>query len=76
MKLNVEKLAREAKLSYLIGIGDDDETRMYYEAWPEQLEAFARLIVERCAVECDSEVGWTNNAEIFAEKIRNMLEDK
>lgn len=84
MKLNIEELAREANLSYLIGIGDDDETRMYYGAWPEQLKAFASLIVERCAVECDelfderAAGGFpreASSARTLSIRIRNLLED-
>lgn len=51
MKLNIEELAREADLSAMTADAHCRED--YWTATRTELEAFARLIVERCAQECD-----------------------
>jgi hypothetical protein len=54
MKLNIDELAREAELSAVsatpqpVKVGDGDKFLKLRD------EFFARLIVERCAAECDS----------------------
>lgn len=92
MKLDLEALAREAGISILWGTDDNCQAKQYYEGWPEQVEAFARLIVERCAVECDKvslqavtawklayqpqDQGREMGADDCASTIRQLLEDK
>ena len=52
MKLNIEELAREAGFTYANWSYNQTE-----------LESFARLIVERCAVELDKRYMGDNNRE-------------
>lgn len=73
MKLNIEELAVQAGGSV---VGDSDP-----QCWSgllsfekEELEAFARLIVERCAQEADdADARWDGHAIAIA--IRQLLED-
>ena len=69
MKLNIEELARES-------LGP--EPIAYFGVYKEELEAFARSIVERCAVTVESlfdmEDDSCNEAEQCAAAIRNLLE--
>jgi len=86
MKLNIEELAKQAKIDCMIRIDDNDESAEYYEAWPAQLEAFARLIVERCADVADNTPAptiapgsdpsstWEVGTMDAAAAIRNLLE--
>jgi phage gp46-like protein len=74
MKLDIEALAREAGISIIWGADDDHQAKQYYEGWPEQVEVFARLIVERCAVE--SESWWGADGRFIGSKLRQLLEDK
>jgi hypothetical protein len=79
MKLDFEALAKEVGIELHWGVDDNGDSKQYYDAWPEQLEAFARLIVERCAVEVES-LGPQGPLKLvtdgFAIAIRNLLEDK
>jgi len=81
MKLNIEELAREAGMnvslwnygagSIVFTMGTDGLAR-------GALERFARLIVERCAVECDGDAfvqQWPGMAEA-GRRIRKLLEDE
>lgn len=80
MKLNIEELAREAELSLHWGADDNGDAKQYYDAWPEQLEAFALLVVERCAVEVYNATDNMHEErdmvlkEVTAEAIRKLLE--
>lgn len=83
MKLNIEELAVQAGGSV---VGDSDP-----QCWSgllsfekEELEAFARLIVERCSQECDDLAGHllafhdrqgANIAVSLRDSIRNLMED-
>ena len=78
MKLNIEELAVQAGGSV---VGDSDP-----QCWSgllsfekEELEAFARLIVERCSQECESlfdlDDDSCNEAEKCAAAIRNLMGD-
>lgn len=82
MKLNIEELARKS------GIDCDSLPAVsrgpVYVATPEELEAFARLIVEQCACVCDSkyqirsDVGFpreASTARALRDAIRKLLED-
>ena len=79
MKLNIEELAKQAG-----ALPERDETfGKVYEMEVAQLEAFARLIVERCAVECDKRGAKFHAMSPFsaeghglAAMIRNLLESK
>lgn len=82
MKLDIEALAREAGGTT---VGHDNP-----QCWSGQvafneaeLQAFARLIVERCAVECDkrgaqfhAESPFSTECHGLAAAIRQLLEDK
>ena len=84
MKLDFEALAKEVGIELHWGVDDNGDSKQYYDAWPEQLEAFARLIVERCAVACEAqEYSYWRASEDqdftpqdCADAIRNLLEDK
>ena len=43
-RTDVRSMAQEAGLDTLNDLRDDNTTSVYYEAWPEQLEAFAALV--------------------------------
>ena len=43
------EMAKQAGFIFLDGLGDEGECRKYGEAWPEQIEAFAKLVEERTA---------------------------
>lgn len=77
MKLNIEELAREADLSTMTADAHCRED--YWTATRAELEAFAGLIVERCAQECESlfdlDDDSCNEAEKCAAAIRNLMED-
>lgn len=64
MKLNIEELAREADKD---GIGWLLDEGLVH---PDELERFARLLVDRCAAALDS----TGNDHCAA-AIRNLMED-
>lgn len=70
MKLNIEELAREADLSAMTADANCRED--YWTATRTELEAFARLIVERCAQEAAEA---ENNRESASMVIRNLMED-
>lgn len=70
MKLNIEELAREAG-----ALPERDETfGKVYEMEVANLEAFARLIVERCAVECMKQQSDLRTRQRYAAAIRELLE--
>jgi hypothetical protein len=80
MKLDIEALAREAGIQFDPWWGGGS-------AGNKQVEAFARLIVERCAVECDSLPApasctgverslWEVATVAAGDAIRQLLEDK
>lgn len=78
MKLNIEELAREADLDHA---EPDHNCRVPYfdMVTTEELTRFARLIVERCAVECER-VGPAGSMKLvtdgYALAIRNLLESE
>lgn len=81
MKLNIEELAREARFKSRNGFIRVQHTNGSFVVIDEELEAFARLIVERCAAVCDKEQReWSEFSDghvAFRETaaaIRNLLE--
>jgi hypothetical protein len=68
MKLSIEELAREAGFTPL--------GRQAWDGFDANFEAFARLIVERCAVECDALWQEDGTAIDCRDAIRQLLEDK
>jgi hypothetical protein len=90
MKLDIEALVREANNLANVAIVANPAT---HEGWDrERMRAFARLIVERCAAECDEvslqavtawklayqpqDQGREIGADDCAAAIRQLLEDK
>lgn len=69
MNLNIEELARKADLSSMTADAHCRED--YWTATRAELEAFARLIVERCAQEAEDA---ENNRESASMVIRNLME--
>ena len=86
MKLDIEAVAQAAWLAaegpkrkdYQVGSiivpMEDMRDELIKELTPA-LEAFARLIVERCAAEVWSHVMHTGDADKASTAIRNLLED-
>lgn len=87
MKLNIEELAREAGFKSRDGRTRVQHSNGSFVVVDGELEAFARLIVERCATICDGmmtkppaddpedvERGYNAALRRSAECIRNLLE--
>ena len=78
MKLNIEELAKQAGMKASIGKTDRDgkyhpDVNALAKSVPvEWLEAFARLIVERCASIAQE---YPKYGEATAEEIRKLLEE-
>lgn len=79
MKFDIEAMAREAGAKlHMYGTLPDGSNRFDgAEFTTTKLEAFARLIVERCAVECSKQwqIDGQFSADEFAAAIRSLLED-
>lgn len=69
MKLNIEEMAREAGFGEELWLGSETPPG-YFDSLP-LLEAFTRLIVERCAAIAQE---YPKYGEATAEEIRNLLE--
>lgn len=74
MNAHIEKLAAEAGIDTMQGHRDcgngEYEPHPYYEAWPEQLEAFARLIAEDLAEVVEFEIGVTHVSKLIRERYK------
>lgn len=76
MKLNVEELMREAEKLAASEQGDAPYNNALGADWfTRKHEAFARLIVERCAAVAD-DADCRFDGHAIATEIRDMLEDK
>jgi hypothetical protein len=49
MNERIRKLAEQTGIEFLDGIADNNSSREYCEAWIEQQQKFAELIVRECA---------------------------
>ena len=78
MKLDIEAMAREAGFKQRGGIVRTVHSNGSFVVINDELEAFARLIVERCADECDG-LSFRSDRPYgsidCAAAIRNLLED-
>ena len=77
MKLNIEELTRAANDAAVKAVNTPSAMHEGFDG--ERLRAFARLIVERCAVECENTpTALTLSGEFFSERcanrVRNLLE--
>jgi hypothetical protein len=52
----IKQLAEQAGIDFFNSIDIENSGRQYCEAWIEQLEKFAELIVEECAEHLESSV--------------------
>ena len=78
MKLNIEGLAREAGFKSRNGLIRVQHSNGSFVVIDEEIEAFARLIVERCAVTVES-LDCAHRCGVGTETataIRKLLEDE
>jgi hypothetical protein len=80
MKLNIEELAKQAGATLI----DPSFRGSDFAISARQIEVFARLIVERCAMECENQSQeyeqYTGQTRLLqyqcAEAVRELLEDE
>jgi len=67
--MNIEELAREAGMDTEVGYSSS------WECTTADLEAFTKIIVERCAVEARKHIIHSGDADKATSAIRKLLED-